>query len=138
MADYANMKTVTYSLGSINFATGSTVKLKVPRGAQMARVLDIFLTCTVNFTQVTTPAQVEIGDGTNAGAFANLVVGGLTAGNTLGASDVTNGIFTAVYDAGAYPNPLHDLIATLVAPTGGTPAGTAAVTVVVGYDQIEA
>lgn len=134
---YDNLKVVTYDLGTVNFATGSVQKLKIPRGVGQARVLDILMNCTVTFTQVTTPALVEVGDGTTANQFASLTVGALTAGNTLGASDVTNGILQNVYDSGNYPSaPLHDFTVTLVAPTGGTPAGTAAVSVVIGYDQI--
>lgn len=135
---YDRLTSVCYTFPGVNFATTTTGKMKVPRGSQMARVLDILCSATVTFTQVTTPGQVQIGDGTTANAFAALTMGALAAGNTLGGSDVTNGVFTAVYLAGNYNSGagLHDLIATFLAPTGGTPAGTATVIVVVGYDQI--
>lgn len=133
---YDNMKVVTYSFPAQSFAANGTAKLKIPKGAQMARVLDTLLTCTTSFTQVTTPALVEVGDGTTANAFWSLTVGGLTSGNTMGAGDQTLPAFQAVYDAGAYDTALHDLTVSWVAPTGGTPAGVASVLVVVGYDQI--
>jgi hypothetical protein len=147
-SNYDNLSEVCYTFPSVNFASGSTAKMKIPRGAKMARVCDILFSATVLFTQVTTPANVQIGDGTTANAFGQLSPGALAAGNTFGASDVTGGLFgvgnqygnaaTAVYLAGNYNSGagLHDLIVTFVAPTGGTPAGTATVIVVVGYDQI--
>lgn len=133
---YDNLKTVTYSFPAQSFATNGTAKLKVPKGAAMARVLDTLLTCSTTFTQVTTPALLEVGDGTTANAFWSLTVGGLTAGNTMGAGDQTAEAFQNVYDSGSYANALHDLTVTFVAPTGGTPAGVANVLIVVGYDQI--
>jgi hypothetical protein len=146
--NYDSLRMVSYTFPGVNFASGSSQKLKIPRGSRMARVCDILVSATVLFTQVTTPAVVQIGDGTTANAFGQLSLGALAAGNTIGASDVLGGLFgvgnqygnaaTAVYLAGNYNSGagLHDLIATFVAPTGGTPAGTATVIVVVGYDQI--
>lgn len=133
---YDNLKTVTYSFPAQSFATSGTAKIKVPKGAQMARVLDTLLSCTTTFTQVTTPALLEIGDGTTSDAFWSLTIGGLASGSTLGAGDQTPSAFQAVYDAGAYDSALHDLTVSWVAPTGGTPAGVANVLIVVGYDQI--
>lgn len=133
---YDTMKTVTYSFPAQSFAANGTAKLRLPKNAAMARVLDTLLTCTTTFTQVTTPALLEIGDGTTATAFWSLTIGGLTAGNTMGAGDQTLPAFQNVYDSGAYSPALHDLTVTFVAPTGGTPAGVANVLIVVGYDQI--
>lgn len=135
---YDNAKVVCYPFPAVDFSTGSTHKLKIPRGSAEARVMDILCSATVLFTQVTTPALVQVGDGTTADIFASLTLGALAAGSTIGGSDVANGIFKAVYLAGNYNSGagLHDLIATFVAPTGGTPAGTATVIIVVGYDQI--
>ena len=139
MSQYDDLKTGTYKFAAVNFATGSTQKIVVPRTAKLARVLDIQLAnCTVAFTQVTTPALVQVGDGTTANAFAALTVGALAVGSSIGGADQTGGIFTAVYQAGNYSSGagLHDLIVTFVAPTGGTPAGTADVTILIGWDEI--
>lgn len=138
MSGYDNLKIVTYAFPAQSFATNGTAKLTIPKGAAMARVLDTLLTCTTTFTQVTTRALVEVGDGTTANAFWSLTVGGLTAGNTMGARDQTAPAFQGVYDSGAYTPVLHDLTVSWVAPTGGTPAGVATVLIVVGYDQINA
>lgn len=139
MNGYDNLTPVSYSFAGVNLASGNvTKKLKVPRGAQLARVLDILAAASVTFTQTTTPAVVQIGDGTTADVFASLTLGALAAGSTLGGGDVAGGVFKAVYLAGSYNsgNGLHDLIATFVAPTGGTPAGTADFTIIVGFDEI--
>ncbi len=134
---YDNLKIISYAFPGVAFGAGTTTgKLPIPRGAQMARVLDIFVTATVVFTQVTSPALVQVGDGTTAAAFAQLNVGGLAVGNTISGRDAP--IFVAVYNAYGYNSAagLHDLIATFVAPTGGTPTGTGNVLIVVGYDVI--
>ncbi len=134
---YDNLKLISYPFPGVNFGGGTTTgKLPIPRGANMARVMDIFVTATVVFTQVTTPALVQVGDGTTAAAFAQLNIGGLAVGNTVSGRD--NDTFVAVYNAYGYNSGagLHDLIATFVAPTGGTPTGTGNVLITVGYDTI--
>lgn len=135
---YDNLKEISYTFPSVNFATGSSQKMKIPRTAGMARVLDMLVSATILFTQVTTPAIVQVGDGVTPDIFASLTIGGLAANSTIGGSDQTGGIFKAVYLGGNYNSGagLHDLVATFVAPTGGTPAGTATVIIVVGYDTI--
>lgn len=138
MSQYDDMITSSHAFPSVNFASGSTNKIKVPRGAKLGRVLDILVNATVLFTQVTTPAIVQVGDGTTPDIFATLTLGALAAGSTIGGGDVTNGIFKSVYLAGNYASGagLHDLTVTFVAPTGGTPAGTGTVLIIMGWDQI--
>lgn len=139
MNGYDNLTPVCYQFAAVDFGAGdSTKKLKIPRGAQMARVLDILLTASETFTQTTTPGIVQVGDGTTADKFAAMTIGALASGSTLGAGDVDGGLYKAVYLAYDYNSGdgLHDLILTCVGPTGGTPAGIADVIVIVGYDQI--
>lgn len=139
MSQYDNLLEVTYAFAAVNFATTTTQKLPIPRTSKLARVLDIMVgQATVTFTQTTTPAAVQVGDGTTAAAFASLTIGGLVAGNTITGNDQAKGVWIANYLAGNYNAGagLHDLVATFVAPTGGTPAGTGTVYIVVGYDQI--
>lgn len=139
MSQYDNYKTVTYKFTGVDFTSSPALKLPIPRGAKFARVLDVMLAATTTFTQVTTPAQLKVGDGTTADKFAAIVVGALASGSTLTGNDVQQ-VWNANYLAGNYNSGagLHDLVATPVAPTGGTPAGVADVYVLVGYDQIEA
>jgi hypothetical protein len=136
MSQYDAYHAVTHKFPAVNFATGSSQKLPIPRGATFARVLDLMVVGTVLFTQVTTPAVVQIGDGTTPDKFASLTLGALAAGASLTGNDVA-AVWKTNYLAGNYaPSGLHDLIATFVAPTGGTPAGTGDVYILIGYDKI--
>jgi hypothetical protein len=136
MSQYDAYHQTTYKFSAVDFSTGSSKKLPVPRGATFARVLDIMVVASVLFTQVTTPAIVQIGDGTTADKFASITLGALAAGSSITGNDVAH-VWNANYLAGNYPpSGLHDLTATFVAPTGGTPAGTGDVYILVGYDKI--
>lgn len=142
MSQYDDLNVVTYKYAALNFVSGAgTFKLPIPRSARFARVMDIMVVSTTTFTQTTTAALVQIGDGTTAAAFAQLSVGGTTAGNSITGQDQTGGVWKGNYEATANPavgtaGVLHDLIMTIVAPTGGSPAGVGDVYVIVGYDQI--
>ena len=140
MSQYDQMIVETLRYPGVNFGGGTTTqKLPVPRGAQFARVLDLQVIASATFTQVTTPAEVQIGDGTTANKFSQLTVGGLVAGSSITGNDQTGGTWISNYIAGNYNSGagLHDLVATFVAPTGGTPAGTGDVIIILGWDQIE-
>lgn len=134
---YDNLRPVTYSYAAVNFASGNaTHKVTVPRGVQLARVLDIMVEATVTFTQTTTPGLVQVGDGTTANKFAQLSLGATASGSTIGSGDQAiwqANYLKANYNSGAG---LHDLTITFVAPTGGTPAGTGNVFICIGYDDI--
>lgn len=136
---YDQLTSVSHSFPAVNFGTTTTAKIKIPRKATLARVMDILVTGTTLFTQVSTQAQIQVGDGSTPDIFAALFMGALAAGNTLGGSDSVAGVYKAAYLAGNYNSGagLHDLIVTFLAPTGGTPAGVGNVIVVVGYDQIQ-
>lgn len=142
MSQYDNMLEVTYQFPALNFVSGAgAYKLPIPRSARFARVLDIMVVCTTTFTQVTTGAVVQVGDGVTAAQFAQLSIGGLTSGNSITGQDQTNGVWRSNYLAQQNPavgtaGVLHDLTLTIVAPTGGTPAGVGNLYVVVGYDQM--
>lgn len=133
-----------YKFAGLNFVSGAgTYKLPIPRSARFARILDIMVVATTTFTQTTTDAIVQIGDGVTANAFAQLHLGGLAAGSSISGRDLTSqfGVWNANYIALSNPavgnaGVLHDLVMTIVAPTGGTPAGVGDVYVVVGFDQI--
>ena len=135
---------VTYKFAALNFVSGAgAFKLPIPRSARFARVMDIMVVATTTFTQTTTDGIVQIGDGTTAAAFAQLHLGGTAAGNSISGRDLTSqfGVWNANYLAGSNPavgvnGVLHDLVMTIVAPTGGTPAGVGDVYVIIGYDQI--
>lgn len=142
MAQYDNMFPVTYKFPALNFVTGAgAYKLPIPRTARFARVLDLMVVCTTTFTQTTTGAVLQVGDGVTAAAFAQLSIGGLTSGNSITGQDQVGGCWRSNYLAQANPavgtnGVLHDLTMTVVAPTGGTPAGVGDVYVIVGFDTI--
>lgn len=140
---YDSSITVPYLFAGVNFAAGSTTKIPLPRSVRFARVCDIMVLATTTFTQVTTDAIVQVGDGVTANAFAQIHLGGLVAGNSLSGRDLTSqyGVWNANYIAQANPavgvaGVLHDLTVTFVAPTGGSPAGAGNVTIICEFDQI--
>lgn len=135
---YDDLMTKTFTFPGVVFTAGGTKKLQLPFGAKLARVLDISVRASVTFTQTTTPALVEVGDGTNASAFAQLNCGAVAAGSTIGGADVGGVEVQPPYNAQNYNSGagLHDLILTFVAPTGGAPAGTGDVEVSLGFDRV--
>lgn len=144
MQGYDSNIVIPYKFAAMNFVTGAgTYKLPIPRSARFGRVMDIMVVSTTTFTQTTTDGIVQVGDGTTANAFAQLHVGGTAAGSSISGRDVTAqyGVWVANYIAASNPavgvnGVLHDLVMTIVAPTGGTPAGVGDVYVIVAYDQI--
>lgn len=134
MSQYDKPLTFNFKYSAVNFAVGGTQKIPLPRGARYARVCDILLVSSVTFTQVTTPALVQVGDGTTPDKFASITVGALAAGSTLSGNDVAP---AHVWKDNYVANPvIHDLVVTFVAPTGGTPAGTADVCILLAFDQV--
>lgn len=139
MSGYDNLISETLRYPAVNFGGGTTTqKIPVPCGAKLCRVLDIAVIASIVFTQVTTPALVQVGDGTTPNKFAQLTVGGLAAGNSITGNDQTGGTWISNYLAANYNSGggLHDLVATFVAPTGGSPTGTGDVLLRLGWDQI--
>lgn len=126
----------TYTFPAVNFATGSSNKIPVPRKATQGRVVDIAVQATTTFTQTTTPGYVQVGDGTTPAAFAQLNMGATAANDTLSSGD--QAVYVATYQKGNYNSGagLHDLIVTFVAPTGGTPAGAGTVIINMAWDQV--
>lgn len=138
MSQYDSPFSFLYQFPAINFVSGAGAsKIPVPRGAKQARVLDLQITATTTFTQTTTPGLVQIGDGTTANKFAQLSAGATAAGSTITGND-TGGVFLSEYIAQNYNSGagLHDLTMTVVAPTGGSPAGVGTINVIMAWDMI--
>lgn len=134
---YDNLTPITYHFEDVDFgvATPGSRKLPIPIGANFARVLDVFVVASEVFTDVTTSARVDVGDGTVQNKFASLSIGALADGSSVSGRD--GSAFEGLYNEAEYDDPLHDLVATFVAPTGGTITGTADVYVIVGYDHVQ-
>lgn len=137
-ASYDNMLVCSYNLGLQDIGNGDSAHaIKAPYGFKRARIIDIHGSIVETFTQVTTPGYARIGTAGDADKFAELNFGAAAATNAYNAADhdaFLNKPATIDLerdgDSGAA---LSQLEVTLVAPTGGTPAGQAFVTVVIGW-----
>jgi len=117
MASYSNPTRITYSFGAIVFTTTFVNAINAPGKATAGRVSDIHVRSTVLFTNVTTGALVNIGTVATPAKYAQL-----------------NCAATAAYAAVNGPAIFSDINfdrdgvtaiqVQVVAPTGGTPAGT--------------
>jgi len=125
---YENRTPISYSLGTVDFGAGNTTHKILGPDGHTGRIVDIHLDISETFTQVTTPGYLRVGTSTDADAYAELTLGTTAAINTAlnfasqAAADKKTNITadSLVYVAG-------------IAPTGGTPAGIAKVTVVVDW-----
>jgi hypothetical protein len=120
---------VSYSLGSQNFTSAFATALKPPKGAKGGRVVDIHLQPSVTFTQVTTPGYVRVGTSGDADKYAQLNCGAAAATDAYNMSD--GGTWGETIDL--VRDSITQVEVVTVAPTGGTPAGTGIVTVVVDW-----
>jgi len=133
MSNYDDPKVITYNYSALNVGGGTiTRKIRVPKGALQARVLDIHTFATVTFTNVTTTARVQVGVAGALGKFADAQIDDLAANAAQSFADTNGGgaIWTSQVDNVA------ELTVTFVAPTGGTPAGTADFTIAIAWDHI--
>lgn len=130
---YDQPRVLTYNYTGLNIGAGTiTRKIRVPRGAQSARVFEAHVYATTTFNAVTTEAKAQVGVTGDLGKFAELGIGTLAAGSARGFADAKG--FKAVWNKGT--DDVAELTVTFVAPTGGTPAGVADVAIAIGWDFI--
>ncbi len=130
---YENPVYVTYSIPANNYGSGDAVKdIRPPRGARAGRVESIGLYATTTFNQVTTQAFVRVGVASDTDKFAELPIGALAAGAALVDSDVV-GVFTNDGQFDLAQESEDEVRISLIAPTGGTPAGVADTFVTVAW-----
>lgn len=126
-----------YGFGQVNAASGSTYRLKGPRG-KAGRVHDVgFDDVTIGFTAVTTDAKVSVGTAGSPALFAGPLSMGAIAAPSGGKSIRTSAQSAADRDA-AIPNKIPadtEVVVTVTAPTGGTPAGTGRLFVIIDWDD---
>lgn len=126
---YSNPDRRFYSFPAVNFGSGSAQSIKGPRG-KAGRLIAIHASCTTLFTAVTTPGRIEVGTAADTDANALFVLGTLAATDAVASDDgVTD--TDAIINADIAPNTQVEV--TFVAPTGGTPAGVATVSVVIDW-----
>lgn len=131
---YENPTTISYVWGSLAFGgTGSTSSIRAPRGLQQGNIRDIHAAVTVLFTAVTTPAYVRLGYSGTAAYYAELSMGtaAASAGYNLRDAGTISRKIDLVNDP--VPGALTGVLVTFVAATGGSPAGTAHVTVAIDW-----
>lgn len=123
---YADPNRKTYAFGVQDFTAGETFTIAQPSGKNgVLRSIDV--QATVAFTADTTEGFVQVGTAADPDKYGVLAMG--TTAATAGASTDQDG--NALGDAVTID---EDVVVTLVAPTGGVPAGSGAVQVVIDWD----
>ena len=125
---YENPSCVTFQFGSHDFGAGAgALSFKLPKG-KVGRLVDVGVTnITETFTATTTPAYFRVGTGADADAYAELNMSTAAATDTWNTVDDTNAIISSTLPADT------QIEVTMVAPTGGTPAGIGTPYVVVEF-----
>lgn len=132
MRSYDQPDLMSYNLGSVGFTTDGPFTIPVPPDCSGMRILGYAIsTATVAFTADTTPAALQFGDGTTADKFGQLDADVIAAGSSLHV--VGDGDGASADYASAAGGRLDEITVTVVAPTGGTPAGTGNVTVFMAW-----
>ena len=122
-------RVVTYCFADVDFDTDSVQEIQLPLNRR-AKLLSVEVYgVTEIFTDDTTEARVDVGDGSDADAYA------LT--DDFGTLDVVAALSFSDEDANLTAGPLGrvvpagaEITVTYVAPTGGTPTGIANVALV--------
>lgn len=137
---YDNALAISYNFGSHDFGAGAGAHaIQRPYGKKFARIEEIHLgPITETFNAVTTPGFVRVGTASDADKFAELNCGTAAATDGYGTNDDPDAIKAAgkaidLDRAGDSGASMDQLEVTFVAPTGGTPAGIAVVTVVISW-----
>lgn len=134
MKSYDNSQQRTYSLGSVDSTSGGPFAIAVPPWAKSARIEGVaFGSVSVAFTADTTGAGVQIGTATDADKFGDFVFGVIAAGDAAEVGPVSAGNYIDLERDGDAGAALTQLEVVLVAPTGGTPAGTGDLDIVIGW-----
>lgn len=131
---YDNALRLTYGSSALAFgATGSTRGIKAPKGLSRGNIREIHNCVTATFTATTTQAFIRIGHAGDADYFAELGMGTIAGGNGYGLRDAGS-IFKVIDVANdTVAGVLTQILVTYVAATGGTPAGTADVTITIDW-----
>lgn len=127
MPTYDEPRVVTYNYAQHDFGSGGDTKEIVGPSGMRGKIVDIHVSnVTETFTNTTTEGLVQAGVTGDLNKFAELTLGTLAAGSANAASrqdGVTEGVLEDT----------ETLLVTMVAPTGGTPAGIADVQVAVAW-----
>lgn len=123
---YSNPDRRPYVFPNIDFGAGDSAQsIQGPKG-KAGRLVDIHYSATETFNSVTTDAHTQVGTAADPDAFAKFIQGDLAATDSVCGSDGvtdTDWLIDPVIPADT------QVEVTFTAPTGGTPAGIATVTV---------
>ena len=132
---YDTPQEITYSYGAQAFGGGTITKtIQGPKGKR-GRVTYVEATPTVSFVGTATPGAVQVGVTGALTKFANMAMGAAAAGTAAGtpvvASDYASGLTGSNPQSLPFQYAAADtpVVITLLAPTGGAPAGTADVVI---------
>ena len=124
---YSNPNRMSYSFGPIDFgAGGDVVSIQGPSG-KAGRLIEIMVAATETFNAVTTQADVQVGTAADPDANALFQLGTLADTDSVSAYGTSS-----IIDADIAADTQVEV--TFTAPTGGTPAGIAHVTIVIDWD----
>lgn len=127
---YADPDRRIYSSGIIDFgAGGETLAIKGPSG-KTGTLKWIHVSASETFTADSTPAYVRLGTAADPDAYAEFNLG--TLGDTNAASSDDGSTDTDAIISSSIPADTQ-VEWTMVAPTGGTPAGIGVVTVCIDW-----
>lgn len=127
---YADPDRRIYTFANVDFGAGDSAQsFQGPKGKK-GRLIDIHLSATETFNSVTTDGYTDIGTAADPNAYAHFVQGDLAATDSVcGTDGVTDTDWLIDADIPADTQ----VEVTMVAPTGGTPAGIATVTIIVDW-----
>jgi len=115
---YDDPQSVSHVFGDHVFSAGdATLAIRGPAGKK-GRLEEITVSPSVTFNAVTSPAAVQVGITGSLTRNANFPLGTTAAGAAIAATQTANALVDSALEADT------DIIVTLIAPVGGTPAGT--------------
>ena len=127
---YSDADRRVYVFPAVDYGAGDfSHSFRGPKG-KAGRLIDIHLSASETFNSVTTDGMTQVGTATDVDAFAQFVQGDLAATEAVCGTDGTTDPDWLIDED--IPADTHVEV-TCVAPTGGTPAGIATVTVIVDW-----
>jgi hypothetical protein len=127
---YSNPVRLTYSFGLLAFTAALSNQVKAPPRCNQGRVVDIHVRVTIIFTNVTTPAFVNVGTVATPAKYAQLSMAAAAAGVSWNLIDGGGGATlyneaTVIFSDINFARDGVTFIQFQVVPmTGGAPTGT--------------
>ena len=136
---YSNPLRIAYSYGLLAFTAALTTAIKPPPRCNQGRVVDIHTRVTITFNQVTTPGYVNVGTAGSASKYAQINMGAAAAGasynfrDTGGSSPYNEAAAVISSDINFARDAITAIQVQVVPMTGGTPAGTGFLDVILAW-----